>query len=60
LRRSAENIQNEARFEPSGNRRLVPFLDRQKNAAIPAIRANVNAAITIKMADFRQSAEVLA
>ena len=29
--------------EPSGNRRLVLFLKCQKNTAIPAIRANVNA-----------------
>jgi hypothetical protein len=35
---------------PSGNRRLVPFLDRQKNVAIPAIRAAVNAEIMEKMA----------
>jgi hypothetical protein len=37
-------------LEPSGNRRLVPFLERQKNAAIPAIRATVNARLTSKMA----------
>jgi hypothetical protein len=40
---------------PSGDRRPVPFLDRQKNAAIPAIRGIVNAKITEKMAVYRHS-----
>ena len=42
-RRSAKNrSKRDIHVEPSGNRRLVPFLDCQKNAAIPAIRAAVN------------------
>jgi hypothetical protein len=43
-----------ALFEPSGNRRLVPFLDRKKNAAIPAIRTPVNEEQIIEMAVYRQ------
>jgi hypothetical protein len=38
---------------PSGNRRPVPFLDRQKNAAIPAIREIVNVYITKKTPEIR-------
>jgi hypothetical protein len=40
--------------EPSGNRRLAAFWKRQKNAAIPAIRAAVNFLLTVKSSENRQ------
>ena len=51
---------NGSNFEPLGNPRLVPFLDCQKNAIIPAIRALATNALTMKMADFRDFLEVSA
>jgi hypothetical protein len=37
---------------PPGDRRPMSFLERKKNAAIPAIRTSVNLALTRKMALF--------
>jgi hypothetical protein len=52
LQRSAESRFRTAFGGPSGNRRPILFLNGQKNAAIPAIRENVNAQITKKIPEF--------